>query len=430
MKPGKFGFLFGSISAAAALIFSSCSFSVSDGSSSGSPLMASSSGSAASASSSSAPPGRKDYLRPWTIVCYAVADNSLDSYIRRDINEMEEGYSGAADVLAYVDLYSDSQPTNPVLYRITHDCSTNIVSPVIRSYDELDSCAGSNMRAVLQYAVAEYPSSNYGLILWSHGTGWLPPRYGWNASPRRRSFGQDLSAGGSEMDIRDLQTALEGFHFKYVLFDACYMADVEVAYQLRNCADYIISSQTEILSSGFPYRKVIGNLCAMMETNREECLRQVCADYFESYATNSGWSRSACVSLVRTGGLTNLSVSVSNMIAAAQDRIGESNMAALRLSVQKTSSDGIYSNLKYDLMDWMEMVNAAASLDKVFGQFQAAFGECVLYSTNTASFLGSLSLKDVHGLNVYIPEIQSNGLNDEYLKLDWSGESGVNLLIQ
>ena len=58
------------------------------------------------------------------------------------------------------------------------------------------------------------------------------------------------------MNIEDLVTILSADavpHFDFVLFDACFMQSIEVAYALRNFTDYYIGSPTEIPGPGARY---------------------------------------------------------------------------------------------------------------------------------------------------------------------------------
>lgn len=51
---------------------------------------------------------------------------------------------------------------------------------------------------------------------------------------------------------------------EYILFDDCYMATVEVAYELRKATDYLIGSTCEIMEHGMPYdiigKHLLGNV--------------------------------------------------------------------------------------------------------------------------------------------------------------------------
>lgn len=68
------------------------------------------------------------------------------------------------------------------------------------------------------------------------------------------------------MNIDDLHEALQVLpKLDFLLFDACFMESVEVAYALRDCGDYMISSPTEIPGVGAPYEDVVP-LCLLPET--------------------------------------------------------------------------------------------------------------------------------------------------------------------
>ena len=43
---------------------------------------------------------------------------------------------------------------------------------------------------------------------------------------------------------------------EYILFDDCYMHNIEVAYELRNATDYLIASTSEIMIYGMPYDRM------------------------------------------------------------------------------------------------------------------------------------------------------------------------------
>jgi hypothetical protein len=48
----------------------------------------------------------------------------------------------------------------------------------------------------------------------------------------------------------------------YILFDACFMSNIEAIYDLRNAANYIIASPCEIMGRGFPYHRTLPYLFA------------------------------------------------------------------------------------------------------------------------------------------------------------------------
>jgi hypothetical protein len=83
------------------------------------------------------------------------------------------------------------------------------------------------------------------VVLWSHGSGWLPEEVQQDATTR--TFGLDNTGEeggevGNEMDILELSEAFNGYHFDLLLADACFMGSVEFAYELRNSFDTLILS--------------------------------------------------------------------------------------------------------------------------------------------------------------------------------------------
>lgn len=103
------------------------------------------------------------------------------------------------------------------------------------------SASGEVLHSVIHDAITAFPAMEYGLILWSHGTGWLPEgvfdtlKHG-NRS-KFRSFGFD---SGKEMKITELAENLP-VKFEFIIFDACLMSNIETLYELRNAANYIIA---------------------------------------------------------------------------------------------------------------------------------------------------------------------------------------------
>lgn len=73
----------------------------------------------------------------------------------------------------------------------------------------------------------------------------------------------------TQIETTDLADAMAdaGFHTEYILFDACYMSSVEVAYELKDVTHYLIASPTEVLSYGFP-TSPWASICSERPTTR------------------------------------------------------------------------------------------------------------------------------------------------------------------
>ena len=149
-----------------------------------------------------------------------------------------------------------------------------VTQPISKwAYQIRNSVDVSKMKEVINTAFSEYPAQSYGLVLWSHGEGWLA-----KSQNKTRWWGQD--GGSNYMDISELKDVLRNApHLSFLLFDACFMQSVEVVYELKEHADYIIGSPTEIPAPGAPYQKVVP---AMFANNASAT--DIAKAYFEFYA--------------------------------------------------------------------------------------------------------------------------------------------------
>lgn len=185
-----------------------------------------------------------------TVLMYLVGDNDISNDIYNNIASVERGLSEVTSPGTFV-IYWDGGSRKgefpvPTLFKYEVDGKGSVSKrEVIKTYSSQNSVSNEVIINVLKDVEAYCPAEKYSLILGSHATGWLPADYS-----KSRSFGDD---NGAKIHIPDLSKALEqsGIHFDYILFDACLMSQVEVAYELRNTADYLILSPAEGYECGF-----------------------------------------------------------------------------------------------------------------------------------------------------------------------------------
>jgi len=210
---------------------------------------------------------KEDSSASHTVLVYMVAENSLSSNVSDDVEEMLEGRTALTDndhLIIYID-----DTAKPRIYEVKRTTSAKKLSQLTpaKTYDtELNSASSGVLGEILSYTIENYPADDYSLVLWSHATGWIPTAVKkQNAKPHedtpiRKAFGID---SGSQMDIADMTQVLRDYApFRCVFFDACFMQSLEVAYELRDCADFLIGSPAEIPGPGAPYDKVLPYLFA------------------------------------------------------------------------------------------------------------------------------------------------------------------------
>lgn len=360
-------------------------------------------------------PRPKSYKR--TVLLYLACDgNNLQWYAESDLANLVRGYlpvrTGKDEALL---IFLDEGNGQPVLqrYYVTEDGL--VYKELVKSYDtNFNSADADDLKRVLDDVEFYFPSENRGLVLWSHGTGWLPPGYYANpkeAKSMSKSFAQE---GSDEIDIRDLADALTR-HYEFIAFDSCLMGTVEVAYQLRDKADYIIASCAEILVDGFPY-SAIGHDFFYDHTGKgPAALMDICQQYFDYYDSLSGVSRSATISLIDCSKLEELAA-VSRKIFAAH----KADMPLVNPDVVQH----YYTNNKhwfYDLTDYVKQFATASE----FSEFTAAMDRCVLCKYATQWILGVVKVRTHSGLSTYIPIENASYLNSYYKTLDWTQDTGA-----
>ena len=223
-------------------------------------------------------------LSPWgenrqTLVVYVAGENSLSRYVANDIDEILDGKTSIPDsceVMIYVD-----DVTSTRIYAVSNHTQASSYGEMTPEYtysENLNSASSDVLDMVLNYAETHHRARSYGLVMWSHASGWIP-----SARSPKNSFGCDTQNRttydvGYEMDIEDMASALSRHSLRFILFDACFMQSVEVAYTLRHAADYIIGSPAEIPAPGQPYDVIMPALFAQPF---DACrLIQISGDYY------------------------------------------------------------------------------------------------------------------------------------------------------
>ena len=332
-----------------------------------------------------------------TVIVYMVADNDLSIDAYDNINNIIKGTPANLEnnrLLIYLDPFDRS----PQLIEITNS-KNGIIKKVIKDYTEQNSLDPRIMKDILVEIITIYPSESYGLILWSHGTSWLPP------GSTLRSFGLDRD---DEMDIIFLEQSLP-LKFEFIIFDACYMGSIEVVYQLRNKANYIISSPTEILSTGFPYELIVSDLFGNSDN-----LKNIANTFYQYYYSKNGAYQSASISLIYTGKLEELAEKTNKLLT---DNSLKESMFNID-NIQNFDSNRI--GLTYDFFDFLEKNYHYENIKEL----KTTLDEVVIAKYHTPYFLDKYQIIQFCGLSCYIPNINYSGINNYYKNLFWYIDGG------
>ena len=103
-----------------------------------------------------------------TIIIYMAADNNLTGYVDDNIDKMRAAMNHDISINNNLILYVDKLNQKPCLLNIY-----NNKIDTIAVYQEMNSTDSQVFSRVIDQIIENYPSPSYGLIMWSHGSGWL-----------------------------------------------------------------------------------------------------------------------------------------------------------------------------------------------------------------------------------------------------------------
>lgn len=345
-----------------------------------------------------------------TILVYMIASNSLgyNGYDESDLQEMESAVSSNSLNGCRLLVFLKNYDNNSTLFEITR---TNGVATrtTLKTYDNsVAATSVSRMSSVISDVASLAPAKSYGLILWSHASGWALKFERSNATkamaanmPIVRNYGQD---GTYEMRVNELADALPDNMFDFIYCDVCYFGCVEIAYQLRKKTHYFVASPTVILGDGMPYNQNIPAFCKDTPD-----LVAACQNTFNYYNAQSGEYKSSTIALVDCSALDALA-SISAKIFANNKTVGSSGIQQYVLP-----SDG--KCLFFDFLQYMK----AMATDEQASELNAAYNKAVIYKAATTSIMQRLTinLDNFSGLSSYIMGIGNETNENYYTTLDW-----------
>ncbi|MDO5608497.1 MAG: clostripain-related cysteine peptidase [Capnocytophaga sp.] len=350
-----------------------------------------------------------------------IADNDLDFYATANINDMEVFMAenpSAGSVYVYIDRAKNRKTAHPILYKITADTTPEISSEIISVYSEQNSADENVFEAILQNVISISAKQNEkinGVVLWSHGSGRLPHASSLNSvrATATKSFGIDMTVKEEgaigEMDIKKLAQKLKPYHFEFLLFDTCFMASIEVFYEIKDSFDYIIASPTEVLATGLPYKGVLPDL---LSTDIQ--YSNITKKYVSFSQQKKGILKSASGVIVKTSELKNLASAFK-----------KNNLTLL-------NTNDLENILQYDQnrTGWLfDMGQAAKIIEKqndLDGNITSQIYKTIHNYNHTEWFFSEINLTKSSGISIYIPDLSDGKTieNNYYKTLSWCNDAG------
>ena len=352
----------------------------------------------------------------WTLLTYIAADNDLYSMGKRSYDQI-------------IEVGSTAEIRHGVLFDWPAGAARYIAGKpgLVQQQEQLgdyDSADPERLIETARWVFERCPAERYGLILWSHGTGWAPKvieevarraRSGGGveaaestdraAMPGSRAFFRTTLAEmlkpdhpterailfddgtGHALDTLQLDRVTGEIgkrinqKLDFIGMDACLMASVEVAYQLRKNVACMVASEELVPGQSWPYDLIFNKLAANFEMTPRELSNLIVREYVGYYAQHqpafgAGDITKIALDLSRTEDLVgSMRGLAESLIARMKDALPFLEKSQTDAFLKETrDEDRRASKFNYHLWDIVSVcrnLNQAGGVDQV----QAAAGQ-------------------------------------------------------
>lgn len=331
------------------------------------------------------------------------AGSNIYSYFLRNIAGMRQAItdmhgSGKKQVLVLIaENESRAQLIHLKYEYLKKEKRYDCVNEIIETLENLNGqsfYSAEGMASMFNKAKAAMPANRYSLIVGCHSMGWLPidaradyakPMFAPSFSkyqndnegtPIDREILTRYIGDGVHEDymaeIPTVATAIRNSfgHMDYILFDDCYMMNIEVAYDLKDVTDYLIASTCEVMIEGMPYNK----LGRYLLTGDYE---QVVNEYYTHYSAYR--NPYGTLAVTKTSEVEQLA-SVMRQINATHEWVPDSIRTVQRL-------DGFNPIVFFDMKSYVKRLCADDAT--LFNQFEQQLSRAVPYAKCTQRFFSA-----------------------------------------
>jgi len=376
---------------------------------------------------------------PRTIILYMAGDNTLSFLLKTngESGDFAELLAGAAQLDANklsqnnILLFADNSDEHfiPTIWRLGKTSDGKAILEEVKVFDtDVLSTDPTVIKEVINFATTRYPANSYGFVYWSHGDGW-------------QYIGIDQQNGTLKGDARG-KTAISGLaealssagkKFDFVMFDACYMLSMEVAYELRNCTKYIVASPTETPGPGAPYDTMLAAM--LTDANTPVAMGQAFFDYYNrcyegdnnSIPTNNSWHGGVSIGVVDCEVLELLAKTTAEGLKGVTDVDNVALREAIFTYDRRNFVDRHYNFDMVDLMKTLMKEDTYATWLNVYQHALVAWHTTPKYYSSAQRWF---SMETAHGITHYIPK--TNDISDDmdiaYHATSWYKDAGLSQL--
>lgn len=372
-----------------------------------------------------------------TVFMFFPWSNSLLSDFRRTVEDMQTVVAERSMKNERIMVFMATSEHEAVLFELKKQ-NGRCLTDTLRRYSDRPFTSRQWLTSLFSEIMTLAPASRYGMVVGCHGLAWVPVQGQRNARKRlgsqekideednlykkeridKEGEPNDLMhfevqgpvttrfIGGTypetQIETTDLADAMAdaGFHTENILFDACYMSSVEVAYELKDVTHYLIASPTEVLSYGFPYITMGKHL---LGTPNYKGIVDSFISFYSSY--NLPYGTVAVTDCTQLDALAAIAQQINAAAAEPTNAASKGKLNTARSGKNVPNGvqimDGYSPTLFYDLGHLMSLKDAGTVLTAAFAE---QIEKTVPYKGHTGQYFTTLKdapvdIKHYSGLN-------------------------------
>lgn len=346
-----------------------------------------------------APPSSKATSeKQWTILVFWACDNSLEFTTDFCMNIWETALTSNKDVdiVAFVDIASVN---GTWIYEISGG-----TRHVVATWPEMNSSDPAVLEKFVLYGMDKYPAQKTMLLISDHGYGW-------------RGICQDQTNGDVLMPIGGIRTALsdvktvKGKGVDLLAFDACNMATIEVAYELRGVVPYMVGSETTEPYDGLPYDMMITDMVANPTISAANLAKAIVHEYVLYYSSKWDYSHQMKYSQ-DFATMTAIDLSKMQPVGDAFQSFANALRPLMSDHMKQVNAArgyallGTWTNMAgyewmpdvYTFIDGLKSITGHPELASAIDSFELAFNGAILSEEHSDKYHDT-----VHGMNFWFP---------------------------
>jgi len=335
----------------------------------------------------------------WTIIAHFAVDNNIDYEFEKKaglvtlyletLEQIEaKDTANNIQILLMLDAYNPDTKFSDGYYYLS---GGDIAGDKMKGLTEINSGSLDDTEAFLDWAFAQYPSEHYLYTIFNHGSGFDDQN---REGMRIYGIGFDDSNDQDSLTHYELGEALsylkQKIGHKVDLFYpyACLMGGVELAYEVRNSADYLLSSEELSPADIFSYQS-LDAILSNPDIGAEALGKIFCDDAYLYLVLRLINPRPFTLSLVDLARIDDLSTAIDTYALAAMSDINANPGVAAQYNQAADDSFTMYKQLKMDdfyyvdLGDYLDHImnspGIGGSVKIQASEVKAVYADAVLY---------------------------------------------------